>query len=140
MIRADIDKVPVSHIYKCCFGSRYGNLQYDLDFETHCYLTEGLTNGRHARQMIYKKYVNFLRSIETNRRKSLAHLLKIVQNTCMSVTGANLRKILLDSGVYVIPGQTTGFELNSYMVYKIPVGQEWRIPLLISILDIRDSN
>ena len=67
--------------------------------------------------MIYKKYVNFLRSIETNRRKSLAHLLKIVQNTCMSVTGANLRKILLNSGVYVIPGQTTGFELNNYKVY-----------------------
>ena len=69
---------------------------YDLDYGTHCYLTEALTDGRYAKQMIYKKYVNFLGNIETNRRQSLVHLLKVVQNTCKSVTGANLRKILQD--------------------------------------------
>ena len=67
-------------------------------------------------------------------------LLKSVERTCRSVTGANLRKILLDTGVHINPGETKGFVLNNYRVYKIPIDQEWRIPLLISLLRIRDSN
>ena len=113
---------------------------YDLDYGTHRYLLEGLTEGRHAQQIIYKKYINFLRAIATNRRQCLRNLLKSVSTTCTSVTGANLRRILLDTGVYINPGQTKGFVLNNYIVHKTPVDQEWRIPLLVSLLRIRDSN
>ena len=113
---------------------------YDLDYGTNRYLLEGLTEGRHAQQIIYKKYVNFLRAIATNRRRSLVQLLEIVKTTCRSFTGTNLRKILLDTGVHIDPGQTKGFVLNNYLVYKTPVDQEWRIPLLVSLLRIRDSN
>ena len=113
---------------------------YDLDYGTHNYLIEGLTDGRHAKQMIYKKYVNFLGAIAKNRRHELVHLLNIVKDTCSSLTGANMRKVLLDSNVRIIPGKTKGFELANYIVNKPPVGEEWRLPLLVSLLEIRDSN
>ena len=113
---------------------------YDLDYGTHNYLIEGLTAGRHAKQIIYKKYVNFLGSIAKNRRQELVHLLNIVKDTCTSVTGSNLRKILLDSEVLITPGKTKGFELANYRVHKTPVGEEWRLPLLVSLLEIRNSN
>ena len=28
---------------------------------------------------------------------------------------------------------------NNYQVYQAPEGQEWRIPLLVSLLELRDS-
>ena len=113
---------------------------YDLDYGTHNYLIEGLTDGRQAKQIIYKKYINFLGSIAKNRRHEIVQLLDIVKDTCMSVTGSNLRRILLESEARVIPGKTKGFELANYRVHKTPVGEEWRLPLLVSLLEIRDSN
>ena len=112
---------------------------YDLDFGAHNYLIEGLTDGRHAKQIICKKYVNFLCSIARNRRPALVHLLNLVKDTCTSVTGGNLRKILQDSQVRVTPGRTKGFALNDSVVHKTPAGEEWRLPLLVSLIEIRDS-
>ena len=90
--------------------------------------------------MIYKKYVNFLGPIAKNRRQEIVHLLNVVKDTCASITGGNLRKILQDTNVRVIPGRSKGFELRNYVVHKTPVGEEWRLPLLVSLLEIRDSN
>ena len=67
-------------------------------------------------------------------------LLNIIKDTCRSITGGNLRKILLDSNVQITPGITKGWELSNYVVHETPVGEEWRLPLLVSLLEIRDSN
>ena len=29
--------------------------------------------------------------------------------------------------------------LNNYIVYETPEGQEWRLPLLVSLLELRES-
>ena len=110
---------------------------YDVSIATHCYLVEGLTDGRHAKQLIYKKYLNFLHSIATNRRQALVSLFNCVKSTCQSVTGANIRKIVLDTGTPIEAGISKGYTLQNYRVYETPVGQEWRLPLLISLLEIQ---
>ena len=51
-----------------------------------------------------------------------------------------MRRIHQDTNVCVLPGKTKGWELNEYIVHKTPVGEEWRLPLLVSLLEIRDSN
>ena len=86
-----------------------------------------------------KKYVNFLYSIATNRRPELVSLLNSVKTTCSSVTGGNLRKILLDTNVKIEPGVSKGCILTNFVVYPTPVGQEWRLPLLLSLLEVKDS-
>ena len=66
-------------------------------------------------------------------------LLNTVKSDCRSLTGGNLRKILLETGVKVQPGVTKGYVLSSYRVFETPVGQEWRVPLLQSLLEVRDE-
>ena len=66
-------------------------------------------------------------------------LLKDSYNDCRTTTGSNLRRILIDTGIKVIPGETTAFELTDYKVYKIPENQDWKIPLLSSLIEIRDE-
>ena len=112
---------------------------YDLDWATHNYLCEELTGGKHAKQMLYKRFVNFLSSVAKNRRQALVTLLNTVKSDCRSLTGGNLRKILLETGVKVQPGVTKGYVLSHYRVYETPAGQEWRVPLLQSLLEIRDD-
>ena len=112
---------------------------FDLPYGTHCHLTEELTGGNHARQMVYKRFINFLSSVANNSRQALVSLLNSVKNTCASLTGGNLRVLLLDTEVLVIPGVTKGHVLQNYRVYETPEGHEWKLPLLTSLLEIRDD-
>ena len=110
-----------------------------MPYGTHCHLTEELTGGNHARQMVYKRFINFLSSVANNSRQALVSLLNSVKNTCASLTGGNLRVLLLDTEVLVIPGVTKGHVLQNYRVYETPEGHEWKLPLLTSLLEIRDD-
>ena len=89
--------------------------------------------------MVYKLFVNFLSFLAKNQRQALVTLLNTVKSDCRSLTGGNLRKMLLETGVKVQPGVTKGYLLSQYRVYETPAGQEWRVPLLQSLLEIRDN-
>ena len=103
------------------------------------FLLEELTGGRHARTMIYKRFISFLSSVATNRRRALSSLLDNVKSSCLSLTGANLRQVLLDTEICVEPGVTNGTVLNNFRLYKTPENQEWRHGLLKSLLAICDE-
>ena len=113
---------------------------YDLPYGSHNYLVEELTGGRHARQMIYKRFVRFVSSVANNRRPALVSLMNVVKSSCLSMTGSNLRKILQDTNVRIEPGISKGNLLNNYRVYKTPTNQEWRIGLLQSLVSLKDQS
>ena len=60
-------------------------------------------------------------------------------NDCRTTTGSNLRTILLDTGVKVIPGLTNPSELHSFVVNKVPNSDEWKFPLLVSLIELHDA-
>ena len=66
-------------------------------------------------------------------------MLNIAKEDIRSVTSSNLRHILDHTKVYVIPGSTTKQSLNDFEAYKMPAGQEWRIPLLSSLIKLREG-
>ena len=53
---------------------------YDLPYGSHNYLVEELLGGRHARQMIHKRFVNFVTSMANNRRQALVSLMNTVKS------------------------------------------------------------
>ena len=98
----------VSETFNQLMNSWNVNLRviFDLPYGTHSHLVDSLTDGKHARKMIYTRYLKFLKSLATNRRPALTALLRIVTETRRSWTGQNIRKILLDTNVTVVPGVT----------------------------------
>ena len=56
-----------------------------------------------------------------------------------SQTGGNIRKIFLDTGVRITPGVTAATAISNYIVYKVEEEQEWKLPLLHSLLEVRDD-
>ena len=64
---------------------------------------------------------------------------KHVCSDIRSLTGRNLFTIKEESKVNVRAGVTQHTELNNWQVYVPKEGQEWKLPLLVSLLSIRDS-
>ena len=81
-----------------------------------------------------------MNNIKMNKRSSLRYLLNIVQSDVRTTTGGNLRKIFLDTGVQVIPGLTNKANIGDFQVYKYSEEEQWRLPLLVSLLEIRNDN
>ena len=71
---------------------------------------------------------------------SIRALFNTVAGDVRSLIGANCRKILADSGVLVSPGTTRIHMLNNYRVYTTPEDEAWKLPLMISLQDIKSQN
>ena len=58
-------------------------------------------------------------------------------NDVRSVTGSNLRSILLNTGVQVVSGNTLTSAMKDKTLVEVPIGEEWKVPLVHSLLEIR---
>ena len=115
------------------------SIMFDLHQATSCLLIERFTNGKHAKKMIFTRFLKFINGLLTNRRQMVRSLGKLVCNDIRSLTGRNLFTIKEESKVNVRAGLTQHTELNNWQVYDPKEGQEWKLPLLVSLLAIRDS-
>ena len=113
---------------------------FDLPYSTASWLVEELGGGRHPRQQIYKRFCKFVNVLAGNRKPSIRALFNTVAGDVRSLIGANCRKILADSGVLVSPGTTRIDTLNNYRVYTTPEDEAWKLPLMISLQDIKSQN
>ena len=61
-------------------------------------------------------------------------------NDIRSVTGRNLKAMSEEIGMPIRAGVTSPREISNWRVYKPGIGEEWRLPLVVSLLEIRDNN
>ena len=112
---------------------------YDLPWPTHRWLCEALS-GIHMKKMIYSRYIKFLNNIVgKGTKENCRSLLNYCISDVRSQTGGNIRKIFLDTGVRITPGVTAATAISNYTVYKVVEEQEWKLPLLHSLLEVRDD-
>ena len=111
----------------------------DLPVNTHNYIVEQISGGKNAKKLIFSRYINFVNSLENSKRPALLALLKLAKTDVRSVVGSNLRTILLETDKVVIPGYTKSYTLQDYTVYRVPESEEWRIPLLTSLIEMREE-
>ena len=131
-----------STIFQQMVNSYNVNLKciFNLPRGSHCWLVEELSGGNHAQIVIYKRFVKFLQSIMSSKRQSLKFLLNSVCDDVRSLTGGNLRKIKTVTGISVMPGTTSPGQFGNCRVYEAPEGDEWKLPLLHSLLEVRSDN
>ena len=113
---------------------------FNLPWNTHCWIMEELTGGRHARQMMFSRYIKFVDKLATNKRSMIRSLFELVRNNAQTTTGSNLRTIMLETGLPINPGVTSPWVLANHRVYGgVPAGEEWKIPLLTNLIEVRDD-
>ena len=109
---------------------------FDLPRETHCWIVEELSGGKHFLQMIYSRFRKYLTVLKLNKRPFIRTLYDIVSGDARSPTGSNVRKVLLDSGLD--PRVVSKHKFSSWRVY--PPADGWTVPLLTSLLELRSEN
>ena len=79
-------------------------IMFDLPKATHSWMVEEIAGGRHAKQMIMSRYVNYISQLANNKRESVRSLFKLVSRDVRTVTGSNIRHMKLITGCNIILG------------------------------------
>ena len=123
------------------FGSWNRNLKIvkKLPLETHKYLIEGISEYPHIKKRIFERYLTFIKSLVESKKPIVSSLFKLISKDIRSVPSSNLRTIYEQTGIFINPGITQKGSLRNYNAYKVPTGEDWKIGLLTSLLEIREG-
>ena len=78
--------------------NRSVKIMFDLPWATHRYFIEPLTGDAHVSRLLLRRYLSFISKVELSKKFPLKILLGIARSDVRSVTGSNLRRIMLLSG------------------------------------------
>ena len=120
------------------FGSWNKNIKliYDLPWATHRWVLEEITRCN-LKLMLYSRFIKFLNAIHKSSKPFVKHMLAVAGSDVRSVTGSNIRSILVNTGVQVIPGVIQAATVKGLTLCKVPDGEQWKVPLLHSLLAVR---
>ena len=107
--KVKLNSIYNSHYTGCQLWNLFGNgalkyegtynrsvkIMFDLPYATHRFFIEHLTEKPHMKKTLIQRYLKFIKSMERSPKKSLQLLLNIAKNDVRSVTGSNLRQIML---------------------------------------------
>ena len=77
-------------------------LMLGLPRETHRYLLEPLSGNYHMKTDLIKRFINFIGKIRKTKKTTLHYVLDVISNDVRSVTGKNLHKIKIRSGLETV--------------------------------------
>ena len=110
---------------------------FNLPMATHCWIVEQLS-GTHAKKLMYSRYITFIENLSSCEKPQVKALLELVKDDQRFTTGSNIRDILIETGIRISHKNTNKAQLQNFIVYKAPEEAKWKIPLLESLIEIRD--
>ena len=113
-------------------------LIYKLPWATHRWILEEIT-GCNLKVMLSARFIKFVNGIMKSNKPAIKFLLSVMMNDVRSTTGSNMRSIQRHTGVQVLPGTTKVSAIKNFRMHPVPRDQEWKVPLLMSILAIQDE-
>ena len=101
----------------------------------HRYLLEGVSNTTHLKVKLVKRFLQFYTTLVNCDKPHLKYLARIQKSDYRSVFGRNVRNICEEAQVEHI----SEVSLTNITYAEIPAEDEWRIPLLNELFEIRAS-
>ena len=150
---AQLNKIQNSHFY----GSVLWNLSsreveqlekswnisvrrmFNLPRETHCYLIEPISGQDHAKTILARRFLSFIQTIRSSKKQALKNLLQVVELDTRSVTGRNLRTILLENSVQDIRSLTPEHVTAKYRDMPMPMNEQYRVDFIREMVDVKNN-
>ena len=85
-----------------------------------------------------RRFLNFVQTIRNSKKTSLRNLLKVIESDTRSVTGHNLRTLLLRSKAENIRDLKPHHVTAKYR--NIPEGEEYRVNFVKEIIEVKNNN
>ena len=111
----------------------------DLPRETHRNLIEPLSGILHLKTILIKRFLAFMMQIKKSNKKAAKFLLESIQFDTNSVTGSNLRNILLLTDKADIQDLLPA-DLSNLKYHPIQNADKWKVSILQEILEIKHGN
>jgi hypothetical protein len=104
-----------------------------LPWATHRYLVEPLTGTPHVSRLLISRYLSFVNKLESSQKSPLKTLLDIAKKDVRSITGSNLRRIML------LSGRKSVEDLKNVDVpyHVVPDDEVWRVGFVKELIDIK---
>ena len=151
-------KLQLNNIYNCHFsGSQVWNLfsqgalslegtynrsvkvMANLPYQTHRYMIEPISGTRHMKMKILKNYLSFIQQVKKSTKHVLRQLYSLASNDVRTVTGQNLRNILLMTNKLHVD-QLDPSIVSNLEYHKMDKHETWRTNLVREILDLKHGN
>ena len=107
----------------------------DLPRETHRYLIEPISGKSHLRSLLAKRFVGFAKKIENSSKIALRGVYRIVSSDATTITGKNVRLIMLNLDTFRMKDIVTSAVNLLYM--PIPKGCQFRSSFIEEIIEVR---
>ena len=104
-------------------------IMYDLPLQTHRYFIEPLSGAKHWKFVLIERFLGFLEQILKSRKTVPKHILKYVKHDVKSVTGSNLRNILLLTDRDAIE-EVSKHDIKALKYHEVTIENSWKIGLI----------
>ena len=114
--------------------NRSVKIMLDLPYATHRSLIEPLTGETHVKTMLISRFLGFLDKIRNSGKKALTMLMETAMMDVRSVTGNNLRNIML------LVGKTSVADVRKNDVvsyFKLEDNEFWKVQAIKDIIDTK---
>ena len=108
----------------------------DLPFDTHKCLIEPLSETIHLRKILIKRFISFLRQIESSEKVAAKDLLNVICDDTQSTTGNNLRLILrcLDRQKL---SDVQSNDIDKIWYFDMPDDEKWKVTMIKEIIELK---
>ena len=114
-------------------------LMYNLPRSTHNYIIEPITESQHVKFIMMKRFVKFTEKIRQSNKVALRSLYRAIRKNTLSVTGSNLRNIMILTGRASIDSLLPS-DLDNIAFSPVPANEEYRISFLRELIDLKNGD
>ena len=110
---------------------------FKLPWQTHCYLIEAISKQEHVRTIMIRRFLSFIQAVRNSKKEVLRHVLRVIEHDTLSVTGRNLRSILIKTGLHDIKSvKAEDFKIK---YREVPDSEEYRVGFIEELINIQHS-
>ena len=108
--------------------NRSVKIMLDLPFATHRYLIQPLTRQEHVKIILVRRFLSFVEKIKSSAKPPLLTLLSDAIADARSITGSNIRNIMLLVGK-TSTNEVCAADSKSIKYFDVQAENRWRVPL-----------
>ena len=109
---------------------------FDLPLETHRSLIEPVSGTKHLKFVLIQRFMSFLNQIEKSSKYAPKQLLQNIKRDTRSVTGSNIRNILLHTEKDSIE-EVTASEIDKLKYHELNKEENWKVDVILELTDVK---
>ena len=111
-------------------------VMFDIPLQTHRSLIEPVSQTMHLKFVLLERFLSFLQQIEKSKKQVPRHLLSFIKHDVQSITGSNLRNLLLLTDKHRIE-ELCKDDIRKLKYHQMKKNDKWKVQFICEITDVK---